>query len=357
MGKVTIRAVAEATGFSKTTVSFAFNDPARISRETREKILTTATEMGYVPNPGARNLSKGSYGTIGLLLPQVIPKALENPYLSLIIQGIGQVCEQEGHTLTLIPPIKQSLLLGVQNAAVDGLITLGLEPEHEAVELIQRRSLPFVSIDGKAGNGFPVVGIRDRELAREAMTLLTERGHRRIALISLVDAREMSVGSHVRSERLAGYREVFEERFGPPREHPATGAPGLIELSCQTSLQGGREVADTLHTLETLPDAAAVMSDIVAIGMMERLAEIGITVPDQFSLVGFDDIPESTITRPRLTTISQPGRDKGRAAAETLMKMIRGEAVHPEQVLHGRLLLRETVQPVPPVAPPQDHRT
>ncbi|SIQ41650.1 transcriptional regulator, LacI family [Alkalispirochaeta americana] len=346
MGKVTIQAVAEATGFSKTTVSFAFNDPARIGKETRAKILAAATELGYVPNPGARNLSRGSYGTIGLLLPQVIPKALENPYLSLIIQGIGQVCEQEGHTLTLIPPIKQSLLLGVQNAAVDGLITLGLEPEHEAVELIQRRSLPFVSIDGKAGNGFPVVGIRDRDLAREAMSLLIETGHRRIALVSLVDAREMSVGSHVRSERLAGYRGVFEEHFGHPGESRNSGNPWLIELSCQTSLQGGRELVDTLQTLDIFPDAAAVMSDIVAIGMMDRLAEIGITIPDRFSLVGFDDIPESTITRPRLTTISQPGQDKGRAAAETLMKIIRGEAVHPEQVLHGRLLLRETVRRV-----------
>lgn len=342
MGRVTIRAVAEATGFSKTTVSFAFNDPGRIGKETREKILAVAADLGYVPNPGARSLSLGRHGTIGLLLPQNIPRAFANPYTSLILQGIGQVCESEGHTLTLIPPIKESLLLGVRSAAVDGLITLGLDPGSETVGVIRKRHLPFVTIDGRSGNGFPVVGIRDRELAGEAMRYVVEQGHRRVLVVSIIDARDFSEGSYVRNERLVGYQHAFDQLSG-------AGDPQaeLLHLSCDASLAGGRAVVEQLRELKPLPTAVLVMSDIVAIGIMERLFEIGLQVPGDISLVGFDDIPEAGIVRPQLTTVSQPGEDKGRAAAEILMRMLRGEHVRPETVLHGRLLLRGTVSRPP----------
>lgn len=338
MRRVTITAVAEATGFSKTTVSFAFNNPNRIGKETRDKILTVAAELGYVPNPGARSLSIGRHGTIGLLLPQNIPRAFANPYMSLVLQGIGQVCENEGHTLTLIPPIKESLLVGARSAAVDGLITLGLDPGSETVAVIRRRHLPFVTIDGRSGNGFPVVGVRDRELAAEAMRYVLEQGHRRVLVVSLTDAREFSEGSYVRNERLVGYQQAFDESVGTN-----TASAELLHLACDATLAGGRSVVEQLRELRPVPTAVLVMSDIVALGIMERLFEIGLQVPGDISLVGFDDIPEAGIVRPQLTTVSQPGEDKGRAAAEILMRMLRGEHVRPETVLHGRLLLRGTV--------------
>ncbi|MFP4567027.1 MAG: LacI family DNA-binding transcriptional regulator, partial [Spirochaetaceae bacterium] len=232
MPRVTINDIARIAGYSKTSVSFAFNDPSRISRKAREKILAVAGELGYVPDPVARNLTLGTHGTIGLLLPETIATAFQNSHLSQVVQGIGEVCERENHSLTLISPRRESLLEGVRSAAVDGLITLGLEPGTDIVELIRRRHLPFVTIDGQDGGGFPVVGIDDRAAAAAAMNHLLDLGHRRIAVVCFVDEPQLTGVSPVRAARIAGYRAALEARGvavavagGPAAAAGSRGAP------------------------------------------------------------------------------------------------------------------------------------
>ncbi|MFA7566255.1 MAG: LacI family DNA-binding transcriptional regulator, partial [Alkalispirochaeta sp.] len=139
MARVTIKDIARISGYSKTSVSFAFNDPGRISEKARKRILAVADSLDYIPDPMARNLSLQRHSSIGLLLPEVIPQAFRNSHLSEIVRGIGAVCEKHGYSLTLIPPLRESVLEGVRSAAVDGLITIGLEPGMETVSLIKRR--------------------------------------------------------------------------------------------------------------------------------------------------------------------------------------------------------------------------
>jgi DNA-binding LacI/PurR family transcriptional regulator len=346
--RVTINDIARIAGYSKTSVSFAFNDPSRISETAREKILAIAGELGYVPDPVARNLTLGTHGTIGLLLPETIATAFQNSHLSQVVQGIGEICERENHSLTLIPPRRESLLEGVRSAAVDGLITLGLEPGTDIVELIRQRHLPFVTIDGQDGGGFPVVGIDDRAAAAAAMNHVLDLGHRRIAVVCFVDEPQLTGVSPVRAARMAGYREALEARgvaVTAAGAQGAAGAPDARFWECESSMAGGREAAERILDSGDAPTAVVTMSDVIGLGVLEYLGEAGRRVPEDVSVVGFDDIPEATLVRPKLTTVSQYGFEKGRRAAEILMRLIGSEEVVASTALETRLVVRESSGP------------
>jgi DNA-binding LacI/PurR family transcriptional regulator len=338
VARVTIKDIARISGFSKTTVSFAFNDPSRIGGDTRDKILRIAEELGYIPDPVARNLSLRHHGTIGLLLPEVISFAFYNPYLSQIVQGIGAVCERDNHSLTLIPPIRESLMEGVRRAAVDGLITIGLEPGMEAVEFIHRRHLPFVAIDGRVGGEFPVVGIDDRQAAADVMRHVLHLGHRRIAVVAFGSQPKLGTGSYAKTQRLAGYQDAL-------REIDDSLSDQVLFTYAKSSLQGGRQAASEILSDNHPPTAIIAMSDIMALGILEAVAEAGLRVPADISVVGFDDIPEARLVRPQLTTVSQPGYDKGRHAADTLMQLIAKEHTSRHIILPAELVVRGTTGP------------
>jgi DNA-binding LacI/PurR family transcriptional regulator len=340
MNRVTIRDIANASGYSKTTVSFAFNDPDRIGKETREKILRIADELGYVPDPVARNLSLRRQGTIGLLLPDPIARAFFNPYLAQIVQGIGAICERECHSLTLIPPVRESLLEGIRGAAVDGLITLGLEPGTDTVDFIKRRHLPFVTIDGRVGGDFPVVGIDDRGAAATAMQYVLDLGHREIAIVSFAPDPEGRSGTHVETQRIAGYREAVDRSR-------VQGADISTRIYyAESSIAGGTEAAERMLD-EGLPTAVVTMSDILGVGVIDRFTRAGVTVPDEVTIVGFDDIPEARLVRPELSTIAQPGYEKGHHAAESLLRLIAHKEAPRHTVLDASLVVRGSSAPPP----------
>jgi alanine racemase len=209
----------------------------------------------------------------------------------------------------------------------------------DSVELIRQRHLPFVSIDGRVGGGFPVVGIDDRSAAREAMRHLLDLGHRHIAVVSFFDEPQLSSASQVKAERLAGYREAVAA-VGLPE------AGALTYIECESSAGGGRDAAERIVSEGELPTAVIAMSDVIALGLLEAFGERGVTVPEEISVVGFDDIPEARLVRPRLTTVSQHGFAKGRVAADILMRLISGEEPAHHTVLDAQLVVRESAGPV-----------
>lgn len=344
MARITINDIARISGFSKTSVSFAFNDPDRLSEATRDRILAVADELGYVPDPSARNLSLRRHGTIGLLLPQVIPIAFLNPFFSQVVQGIGEICDRDGYSLTLIPPVRESMVEAVRSAAVDGLITLGLEPGTPVMQVIEQRSLPFVTIDGRGGttsdgSPVPVVAIDDRAAAQRIMEHVLSMGHRDIVIVRFSDSTPVPEGeglqhTFVVSERLAGYRAALRDTGIDP--------DSVRVVAAESSLLGGREAVTALREAGQVLSAVVAMSDVIAIGVIDGLKRAGYRVPDDISVVGFDDIPESALVRPALTTISQPGYGKGRSAAAALMAMLKGLQVDARAVLETTLTVRDS---------------
>lgn len=342
--RVTINDIARATGYSKTTVSFAFNDPSRISGQARDKVLKAAQELGYVPDPVARSLSSRSHGTIGLLLPQAIPLALKNPYMVKLISGLGEVCNREGLSLTMLPPKRGNLLNSVKTAAVDGLVTIGLHPDTEIVQVIRHRHVPFVTIDGDSEDGIPCVSVNDREAARIAMAHLLEHGHRNIGVVIMADERlpDQEEYSATGRERIQGYQDALSQH------HMDWNDASIVKVHAQCSLDGGRSAGEELVRRHPEVTGIVAMSDIMAIGIVQQIVRAGKRVPWDISVVGFDDIPEASYISPALTTVWQPAEDKGLRAGELLIKVINKKTVEQRVEFRCRLIQRESVADVKP---------
>jgi len=339
--RVTIKDIAKATGYSKTTVSFAFNDPGKISAAAREKIIEAATRFGYVPDPVARSLSQRRVGTIGLLLPQAIPFALQNPYMVRLISGVGQICNDEGLSLTMLPPRRGSLIGSARAAAVDGLITIGLEPDDEIVRLIKNRHIPFVTIDGHAEPGIPAITVDDRRAADAAMTYVLQKGHRKNGIIILEDSRppDQEEYSGIGRVRMEGYDDALR-RYGLSCE-----APSIVQLHEPCTIDGGRLAARSILADHADVTAVVSMSDIMVIGVYEEIQAAGWRIPEDLSVVGFDDIFEAQLLHPALTTVRQPAEEKGRRAGELLARMIRDEPVEDRVEFTCTLVERSSVAP------------
>lgn len=341
--RVTINDIAKAAGYSKTTVSFAFNDPSRISQTARDKILGVARELGYVPDPVARTLSSRRHGTIGVLLPQEIPLALKNPYLVNLLTGVGEVCGREDLTLTLLPPTRGSVLNTVREAAVDGLIAVGINPEPDVLDVVRHRHVPFVTVDAQADPGIPSVTINDREAALHGMQYIVGNGHRKIAVVLIADERlpDQEDHSSTGSERVEGFRHAVGEAG------LAWEGGDIVQLYAPCSLPGGEELADTLVRDHQSVTAVVTMSDVTAIGLLHGLRRHGLRVPWDISVLGFDDIPEASIVSPALSTIWQPAEEKGLRAAELLIRLIAKKTVEDRVQFRCRLVIRESTAAAP----------
>ncbi len=323
----TIKDIAERAGVSKTTVSFALNDPGRISEETCRRVMSIVAELGYVPDPVARTLTTKRLGAIGLLFPQPIHEALSNPYLCELIRGIGEVCEEKGLALTMLPPLRGGLVESARRAAVDALLTVGVGPGTGVADLLRRRHMPFVTIDGAESDSTVNVGIDDEAAAWLLMDHLLGLGHRRIAILALrpeVSIEPEERFSLVRDRRLAGFGRALA-KAGLDLE-----SPGISVVSVVGSIEGGAEAARTIMAAEgERPTAILAMSDAAALGTLDACHALGIAVPGELSVAGFDDIPLAVLSEPPLTTVHQPGREKGSSAASLALAILEGrEATH-----------------------------
>ncbi|MGX6603723.1 LacI family DNA-binding transcriptional regulator [Micromonosporaceae bacterium Da 78-11] len=334
-GKPTSSDVAAAAGVSRSAVSFAFNNPQRISVATRERILASARDLGYAPNTLARMLQAGTTTSLGVLLPQRLARILENPYYARFLMGVGQVCDQEGYTLLLTPPLHDSVLKAIPSSAVDGFIVCGLETDGAEVAELERRGIPFVLTDSDRYENAPSVEVDDRGGAREVARYLLELGHRRLAVLSIGPGADVATRGYrgPLGRRMAGITEALAE-VG------LTMADVRLAEVPVTRTDGYR--ATRALMAHDPPTAILALSDVLAFGAVDALQELGLDVPGQVSVTGFDDLAESAWFRPRLTTVRQPIVTKGRTAADFLISMIRGEDQHPHQTLGTSLIVRDS---------------
>ncbi|MGZ6341353.1 MAG: LacI family DNA-binding transcriptional regulator, partial [Candidatus Limnocylindrales bacterium] len=162
--------MADAAGVSKTAVSFAFNSPEKLGPATLERVLGVAHELGYTPHPAARALSMRRSGTIGILIPQRLSSVFANPFLGELIQGLGELCEEHDLTLLLVPPLDGSLEGAIRQASVDGFVSLGLGPDDQALQMLERIGIPTVLVDSETSPTHPSVNVDDTGGASAAAT-------------------------------------------------------------------------------------------------------------------------------------------------------------------------------------------
>jgi len=340
----TLATVAEAVGVSRMTVSNAYNRPDQLSAELRERILAAARELGYSgPNPVARTLSRGETGSIGFVVDYPLTRAFTDPATVLLLQGLAAGCEERGLGLTLVPRIVGRDAALVQSALVDGFVLLCTRMDDPRIHAVRDRRLPYVLIDYAPAPGLRVVGIDDTGGARAAAEHLVSLGHRDYGIVMpypdtatfAADAVRL-VDRHVGASRLAGWRQGLTAGGIDWDTIPLAASDG-------GSREAGRRAAARLLDRADRPTAIIALSDLLAFGVIDAAADRGIAVPDQLSVVGFDDVPEAARATPPLTTVNQPHMRKGSEAVRLLMEEDAPATVE----LPIELVVRASTAPVP----------
>lgn len=330
--------VAAAAGVSSASVSNAYNRPSKLSASQRSHILRTAKQIGYSgPHPGASSLRTGSVGAVGLLITDWLYYAFEDPATLLLMRGIAQVSQMADVSLTLLPgaghtPLDESDMDGdwptARRSVVDGFLVYSLPDDHPAVRTVLNRRSPVVIIDAPRIDGIPFVGIDDQRSARLATEHLLELGHERLGV--LVDrlrpdgapgfasqARIRNATDGVARERLRGIQDALRAAGLPSSKVPVSEAAGFLFEDARTAVETLLDRHDVTGIVAT--------TDVLALTALDVLAERGLDVPGDVSVIGFDDVPAAAPAG--LTTIAQPLVEKGRIAAEAILSAMSGATV------------------------------
>jgi DNA-binding LacI/PurR family transcriptional regulator len=340
--------VAREAGVSKTAVSFAFNSPERLSAETAMRIREVADALGYRPNPVARMLTQRQTMTLGVLTPQALAVIFSNPFFALFSEGVAQAAEELGYELHFISPLHGSLARAVDRSTVDGVVAIGLSADHPEVGQIRGAGLPMVLVDSDDLPEHSSIVVDDEAGARAAAEHLLALGHRDVLVLAVEGAVATSGAPDPRGvseRRLRGYRAAFA----------AAGVelPDAHQVAGRASIDGGSSAFLRAWAAGSRPTAVLAMSDAMAIGAMRAARELGVRIPGDLSVVGFDDIDLAGHVDPPLTTVHQPIRQKGADAVRLLLAEVEQPgASRPEHVrLATRLVVRGSTAAVPAAAP------
>jgi DNA-binding LacI/PurR family transcriptional regulator len=350
--KHTLRDVAAEAGVSIGTASNAFNRPDLISEGLRERVFEAAARLGYGgPDPAARRLRTGRTGALGLIFTDRLPYAFDDEAAVLFMRGLANALENSGAGLLLIPtsPTREEGSRIVRGAAVDGFIVFSTPNDDPRLEAALARGLPTITVDEPYDVPTPFIGIDDRAGAEAAGRHIVDLGHRRVAVITFPEyARDdRTLPFDVSRERLAGYRAALGDDFDP----------GLVFTAYTNHPGTGKRLLAEMLEIDPMPTAVLVMSDALAAGVVRGAVEAGLRVPDDLSVVGYDDVPSAEFTDPPLTTVAQPIEHKGELTAQAILSAIAqgngdeppgGPAQPPKRtVLPTELVIRGTTGPPP----------
>jgi DNA-binding LacI/PurR family transcriptional regulator len=331
MAKVTLQSIADRVGVSRMTVSNAFSRPDQLSAELRGRILAAADELGYVgPDPAARALARGRTGSIGLLLTDELSQAFEDQVATEFLSSVADALTHEGLALTLLTPGAGALrtrpdggesgrassgYVPARDVAMDGAIVYICDPASPEIIWLGRRGLPMVFVDRDPKPGVPSVNVDDRAGGRAAAQHLVDLGHERIALMTLrtnVEVDGVATWNYPARERMNGWREVLDEAGIEPEVHTAWYRPA----------DDVETVARAMLDRPDRPTAVLCFSDAFAAAVVNVARSLGLRVPEHLSVVGYDDSPLATATRPQLTTVRQEVSNKGAEAVRALMTVM-----------------------------------
>jgi DNA-binding LacI/PurR family transcriptional regulator len=335
----TIKDVARAAGVAASTVSRYLNGQLRVSPATEARVLEAVSELGYVPNAAARNLARRRSGVIGFVVPEI-----SNPYFGAIADYVVEAVERHGRLVLLCShrsqSVKQSSYIDLlASGAIDGMLYLGSFRSNERLAVAIADGLPVVVLDEPIAGLPPVhtVVMDDYAGGYQATSYLVALGHRRIAFVS----GPAELGSV--QERYRGYCDALRKGGIETEEQ--------VNLAGQFTEQFGMSALPHLLSPAQPPTAAFVASDYIALGLMSAAEAHGIRVPDDLSVVGFDDIRFSQYVQPRLSTIRSPLERLAHVGVELLFERLADpDAPARTEVLPVELVIRESAS-APVMAP------
>lgn len=332
--RVSIKDIAEAAGVSHSTVSRALGDSPLVKAETKARIQRLAQEMGYSPDAIARSLVTQRTHTVG-----VVVTTITDPFVAEVVQGVEDMAQANDYSVILAssasePQRELASVEMLRAKRVDTVIVTSSRVGALYLEHLERIGVPVVLVNNhnqQSGRYTFSVSVDNQHGGHLATAHLTQRGHRRIGYVS-------GPADHSDdAERLAGYRRALVEAgisFDPALVVPGNGR-----------LDGGERALRALADLAESPTAVFCYNDMTAIGLMSAARRIGLSVPQDLAVVGFDDIPLAAHVFPTLTTVAQPQRDMGRQAMGMALALMSGDdasAPFSDIVVKGELVVRES---------------
>ncbi len=330
---ITIYDLAKKTGFSSTTVSKALNNYPDVSKKTRQAILDTAAEMGYLPNAHAQSLSTKKSWTIGVMFSEDNEIGMKHPFFSAVIESFRKHAEKEGYDLILasrnLRNRGSSYLEHFMYRGVDGIVVICSDPNDPQVQEMIDASIPIVVID-MSNQNCSVVFSDNLSGGELAINYLHSLGHTKIAHIS----GEPTI--YAGQVRIQGYLDAMKRLNLPILD-------GYLVNGGMFSIEEGSQAMEKLLDLKDPPTAIFIAGDHMAIGAMEAAKKRGYKIPDDLSIIGYDDIEMASYVTPKLTTIKQDTDAIGIRATQLLMKqIIQKKKIITEEIIPVELIERES---------------
>lgn len=328
----TLQRVAERAGVSTATVSKVLSNTPYFTEETRRKVMEAVEELGYVPNLAARALSTGKTHIIAIVFPQVFDAIFTDPFMLHLLEGVEAECRQRGYNMLMstpqfstygFDPHYQAL---IQSGYAEGIVALDNIPARSILEIAHEKGIPAVGI-GYHDNPYHVRS-NDISGGTQLMQHVLELGHRNIGIISVAEELNFAI-----RRRLTGLR-MAAEKFNVDIE-------ALPKVEGDFSINSGAEAAAKL--LQAYPEMTAMicLNDRMAMGAIQQARTAGRSIPDDLTIVGYDDIPSAAVFAPPLTTINQQAPELGRFAARMLFEILEGKEPEPVNV-PPQLMVRQS---------------
>jgi len=318
--RVTIKHVAQRAGVSVATVSRVIRNRGYVREKTRRKVLAAVRELDYHPNVIARSMVTKSTQTIGLVMTDIV-----NPFFAELARGVESVAWSDGYTLILANTDEdvrreQAIVNTLVEKQVDGLIIVPAS-SRQAPHLFEifHQQMPMVLVDRGVEN-LPVdtIMVDNEYAAYQAVSHLIGLGHRDIGMI--MDNLDITTIA----ERLAGYRRAL-------MEHGLTVSEERIQC-CQYTLQSAYEITFKMLQGSPRPTALFTASNFMTLGTIKAILDLGLKIPEDIALVGFDDLEWNRLFYPQLTAVAQPVFELGRVAAQRLLSRLKGEQSPPQEI-------------------------
>lgn len=338
MRRASIKDIARLAKVSHSTVSRALANSPLISAATSERIHRIALETGYRPSAAARSLVTSRTSTIGIVATHI-----SDPFAAEVVGGIEDAANDRNYSVLLAnsnaePQREMKVVRSFEERRVDGIIVTSSRVGATYAELLSQTQVPIVLLNNQHPSEFlHSVTIDNLAASLTATEYLIKLGHRRIAYIG------DRFGCQSDTERFGGYRAALNVAYLPFEPAYVVHGDGRPE--------GGAAAMQALLALDSPPTAVFCYNDMTAIGALRTIHAAGLTVPNDVSVAGFDDLFVAQYAFPTLTTIRQPMREMGRLAFETLFTLIGGGEVRAHQRIPGELIQREST------APPKEPRT
>ena len=341
---VTIKDVAKKAGVSPATASRVAGNYGYVSQEKRRKVLEAIAQLGYKPDRIAQSMVTKTTRTVGFVVTDI-----QNPFFAQLARGVEDAIWEHGYALFLANTDENlerenAILTALQEKRVDGLVLVPASSRYSSARnALINQGIPIILLD-RASDGLETdtILVDNRQGAYTAVSHLIELGHRRIGMI--VDNLDITTNE----ERIAGYRSALVD-------HNLTVEENLIK-SCQFSQQSAYTLALEMLRRPDRPSALFTAYNLISIGTLIAIHDSGLRIPEDISIVGFDDVEWNQVISPKLTATAQPVYEMGKVAGERLIARLKGDKSPPLEIrLKTRFIVRDSSGPVGKHTPVADN--